>query len=330
LILVGLVESAMLIAGQAQGQPECPRATAFRAVELEDALASGAPASAMADLVRNCGTAFPADDEVLRRLRRSGATDALVKAIQSMSPTVGASPGSSWRSPRDDADMLAVPPGTFQMGSRSDEAAREVDEGQHPQRIDRLLWVDATEVTNQSYRKFVLAVPAWQKGKVLQNQADTGYLKDWRGTDYPAGRDMDPVRHVSWHAARAFAAWAGKRLPTEAEWEYVARSGTSTAYWWGDTFDPLYVRSRTAGAVHSSRLGPWRLRDTLGSVWEWTSSLYRPYPYVSNDGRESNGDGPRVVRGGSLANASQFLRAANRSAETPALTSELLGFRCVR
>jgi len=189
------------------------------------------------------------------------------------------------------------------------------------------MWADATEVTYASFRRFVTALPIWQKGRPSSDLADPNYLVDWNGASFPAGRDNEPVRWISGHAARAYAAWAGKRLATEAEWEYLARSGTPAAYWWGGMFDPAHLRGSDTEV--RNRQSPWGLQDMLGSVWEWTSSLYGPYPFYLPFA-EGEGAGRRVIRGGAINSGEQFVRAANRGAELPALTSELIGFRCVR
>jgi formylglycine-generating enzyme required for sulfatase activity len=138
---------------------------------------------------------------------------------------------------------------------------------------------------------------------------------------------------VSWHAAAAYAAWAGKRLPSEAEWEYACRAGTMTAYWWGAAFDATRANNGTAlqPTGRGDHRNPWGLIDMLGNVWQWTSSAYMPYPYQAADGRENpRAEANRSARGGAWGKGDAFLRSANRFSVSPRMTSEQLGFRCAR
>ena len=145
--------------------------------------------------------------------------------------------GTKWTSPIDGLEMAWIPAGEFLMGSPESEAGRRTekgqDEGQNRVRIAKGFWMDATEVTNQAFQKFLRANAAWQKDKIEPRFHDSDYLHDWSDTDFKPGKANFPVGQVSWYAAGAYCGWAGGRLPTEAEWEYAARAGTTTAYWWG-------------------------------------------------------------------------------------------------
>jgi formylglycine-generating enzyme required for sulfatase activity len=208
--------------------------------------------------------------------------------------------------------------------------AREPDESGSTTAV-AAFWLDTTEVSNAAFRRFLTENPRWQKGRIEPGLHDGGYLRDWNGLDYPTGDGDKPVTYVSWPAAAAYAAWVGKRLPTEAEWEYAARAGTTGPYWWDGPFDPSRANN---GAARLAVGGPstrnsWGLHDMLGNVAEWVSSAYRPYPYRADDGREgAAGADRRVLRGGAWNQRDVFLRVANRNSASPTATTDQLGFRC--
>lgn len=224
--------------------------------------------------------------------------------------------------------MVWIGPGEFQMGSPAAEPGRGSDEPSHRVAIARGFWLDADEVSNEAYQDFVLAKPEWEQNASI---CHGHYLQDWRGRQPPTGKSQHPVVYVTWHAARAFCEWAGKRLPTEAEWEYSARAGTTTAYWWGVTFNGTRANNRlsTQPIGNPQHRNPWGLSDMLGNVFEWTSSANMPYPYRVAEGREDpNYDGERSIRGGSWFLVPQYLRSAYRGYCSPGACSDLLGFRC--
>jgi formylglycine-generating enzyme required for sulfatase activity len=197
--------------------------------------------------------------------------------------------------------------------------------------IASAFWLDTTEVTNAAYRRFVVENPRWQKDRIEKAAHDGNYLRDWSGLDYPRGDDDKPVTYVSWAAAAAYAAWVGKRLPTEAEWEYAARAGTTGPYWWDGPFDAAHANNGSARLAvgRPGTRNPWGLHDMLGNVAEWVSSLYRPYPYRADDGRESaSGSDRRALRGGAWNQRDAFLRVANRNSAPPTAATDQLGFRC--
>jgi formylglycine-generating enzyme required for sulfatase activity len=152
---------------------------------------------------------------------------------------------------------------------------------------------------------------------------------------------------VSWRDAVAYAAWLAQltgqpwRLPTEAEWEKAARYDPATrasrVYPWGDTFDQS--RANTSGSGRGTTTpvdsypggaSPCGAQDMAGNVWEWTSSLYKNYPYNVGDGRErADATDNRVLRGGSWLNDPASSRAAYRLDDDPSLAGADVGFRVV-
>jgi formylglycine-generating enzyme required for sulfatase activity len=258
-------------------------------------------------------------------------------AGRSASPPANPSPGDTWVSPKDEREMVWIPPGQLLMGSPPSETNRGADEGQHSVQISQGFWMDTLEVSNAAYQRFVRSNNRWQKGRVAESLANRYYLRDWNGNDFPAGKGDHPVTWVSWHAARAYADWAGKRLPTEAEWEYACRSGRNSAFWWGDSFDASKANSSgdTQAVGNPARRNPWGLTDMSGNVWEWCHSRYQPYPYNPGDGRDKGvkeGEAaPVVVRGGGFNSSDpRSLRSANRLSINPTICYGSYGFRCVQ
>lgn len=241
------------------------------------------------------------------------------------------------------AGMVLIPAGSFQMGSLS---GGEFEQPVHEVRLDAF-WMDETPVTNEQFAAFVEATgfitDAERAGKAW------GY-ENGKFTDVPslswrtyAGetRRNHPVVLVSWNDAVAFAQWAGKRLPTEAEWEKAARGGLAgDVYPWGQS-QPDGTQSNFAQkpgtvapttAVKSFAPNSFGLYDMVGNVWQWCADWYAN-DYYQNSPRE-NPAGPvygdcRVRRGGSWNVIQAFrLRVANRGAFQPEKCAPNVGFRC--
>jgi formylglycine-generating enzyme required for sulfatase activity len=236
--------------------------------------------------------------------------------------TPGPGPGEIERRGKDNAEMLYIPGGTFTMGDTHGEG--DSDEKPTHQVTVADFWLDRTEVTNAQFARFVKT---------------GGYRPQGEWQKYAGGKDQHPVVDVTWHDAVAYCRWADKRLPTEAEWEYAARGTDGRKYPWGNTWEDSRARfsgnrgNQTTAPVGSYPTGasPLGVLDMAGNVWEWTSSLYKPYPYSATDGREDlNASGSRVYRGGSWGNVPGALRAADRGWNDPANRSNNLGFRCAQ
>ena len=244
--------------------------------------------------------------------------------------------------------MVAIPAGEFQMGSNAPEAD-DNEQPVHTVYVDAF-FMDKYEVTNLEYKKFVLANPRWSKDRIEKRFHNGYYLNDWRGNDYPGGKANHPVTHVSWYAAVAYSKWVGKRLPTEAEWEYAARGGLSgKAYPWGNVIDSGKANyGQNVGdttAVGKYQANKYGLYDMAGNVWEWCLDEYNKDFYFSSPRRNplsgansvdwimNNFTGvktSRVQRGGAWGNPPENLRVARRIGNRPTRIVGRAGFRCAR
>ena len=171
--------------------------------------------------------------------------------------------------------MVLIPAGAFEM-ERSEGVKDE--RPRHSVSVDAF-YIDIYEVTNAAYKKFIDANPQWQKANIADRFHDSTYLRLWDENNYPPGRGNYPVNYVSWYAAMAYADWAGKRLPTEAEWEKSARGGlVGKAYPWGDAADPNHA-NHARYINDTQRVGQYApngygLYDMAGNVWEWCLDEY--------------------------------------------------------
>jgi uncharacterized protein (TIGR02996 family) len=213
------------------------------------------------------------------------------------------------------------PPGTFLMGSPADEEPREAVEGPvHAVTLTHGFWLGATQVTQAQWRAIIGDNPADHAGEEL------------------------PVETVTWQECADFCGELAElhglpyALPTEAEWEYACRAGTTTPYWWGPTFDAALARAvrqpGRSGPVAAGSLppNPWGLHEVHGNLWEWVADHYGPYPEepVTDPRGPESGD-QRVSRGASWASPAWHARSACRNWRGPGEADEFHGFRvCLR
>ena len=231
--------------------------------------------------------------------------------------------------------FVLIPAGTFVMGSPIEEAHRDVSETQHQVTITKPFYLQRTEVTVDQWRAVM--------------------GRRWLSRKRGAG-DM-PVTKVSWHDCRKFIQKLNRltgdqyQLPTEAQWEYAARAGSSTAYFWGnqidcsramyannpmqhdrcvDTFSRAGMKSGQPAPVGSFAPNAWGLYDMSGNVWEWCRDMFDRYDVVSTvDPCETESGRDRVRRGGSWFSSGPACRSANRAYAHPMSRLQNTGFRLV-
>jgi formylglycine-generating enzyme required for sulfatase activity len=173
-------------------------------------------------------------------------------------------------------------------------------------------------VTNKEYALFLAANPQWAKDRADPDLRDEHYLDDWGQGGYPEGKEDHPVSFVSFFAAQAFAAWLGKRLPTEAEWECAARGGlVGKKFPNGDIMNDklanLAKQYRGTTPVRQFEPNGFGLYDMAGNLFEWCSDWYAPYaPGEARDPKGPSEGEYRAVRGGSWMSGANALRVSAR------------------
>jgi formylglycine-generating enzyme required for sulfatase activity len=225
-----------------------------------------------------------------------------------------------WRE-KDGAIVVRIPGGEFQMGS----PATEGEPSEHPRHVVRVssFLMDKTEVTWGQYKRFLAASSRPPPKSPLWGMPEAF-----------------PASSITWEEARAFCAWAGGRLPTEAEWERAARGDDARQYPWGNTFDPWRCNTRDGGphaptpaAAYPDCVGPYGVLDLAGGVLEWCSDWYGETYYAESP--VENPTGPetgtrRVLRGGNWMSASSMVRVASRLGIEPTWPGPMTGFRCAQ
>lgn len=256
--------------------------------------------------------------------------------------------------------MVLIPAGAFMMGS---EDGDEDEKPVHKVTLEAF-FMDKYEVTVADFKRFVndqnyktdAEKDGWSyrwDGKAWEKMNGVNWRHNAKGELINAANMNHPVIHVSWNDANAYAQWAGKRLPTEAEWEYAARSGSKQyKYSWGNgnpagniadesakrvfkdwtiwkNYDDGFVYTAPVGSFASNEFG---LFDMTGNVWEWCADWYDSGYYKTSV--ERNPQGPasgtqRVLRGGSWSGDTN-MRCANRNRNFPTVRNCGVGFRCVQ
>jgi formylglycine-generating enzyme required for sulfatase activity len=251
--------------------------------------------------------------------------------------------------------MALVPSGPFVMG-----ADQGGEEDEHPAHTVTLaaFYLDLTEVSNAAWDRCVAA-------KVCPPPDATSATRNGFGGDPPFRGPHQPVSSVSWDEARAYCAWLGKRLPTEAEWEKAARGTDGRRYPWGNE-EPTHNRAAFGGdgltrdvGTHPKGAGPYGHLDMAGNVWEWVEDVYDPYAYRRPDAAEGKGSSceqakealdeirakhkrgftgsnpvptacEHVLRGGAFNYQGPGLRSSNRVHHPGRYHLIMSGFRCAK
>jgi formylglycine-generating enzyme required for sulfatase activity len=215
--------------------------------------------------------------------------------------------------------MVFVPGGTFRMGrDKGDDLERPA----HKVEV-KPFFIDQNEVTNEEYQQFISATKRRPPSH-------------WVGGKIPDGQMKVPVINVSWSDANAYARWANKRLPTEAEWEFAARGTDGRIYPWGNEWNPDYANAgqgKKGRLVETGRYAPgaspFGALDMCGNVWEWTASDFKDYPGRKTPSALAD-DGLKVIRGGAYDATPKNATMTYRGAVSPTRTYDKTGFRCVR
>ena len=297
---------------------------------------------------------------------RLAALREAASAPAAVDPPRGREPGDVFRDCPACPEMVVVPAGEFLMGSdRRDDESFDFERPRHRVALGGFA-LGVHEVTRDEYAAFVAATGRGSGDRCWAFDGDDGFEwredASWRSPRYPQTGDH-PVVCVNWEDAQAYARWLSAetgeeyRLPSESEWEYAARAGTTTRRHWGDDpddgcayanggdrtakrrFDDWTVADCTDGVVWTSPVGAYEpnafgLHDALGNVWEWVADCWHDdYDGAPRDGSAwtRGGDcGRRVLRGGSWLSLPRILRSANRYRNDAVYRNSYFGFRVAR
>ena len=259
-------------------------------------------------------------------LQGCGDSDALKKSLPMESALVKLKSGDQVSlTTTHGIDLIGIPSGSFQMGSKYNLAYYTGDEPAHTVRLTKAFFLGKTEVTQAQWRAVMGSNPSYNKGDKL------------------------PVENVSWEDCIKFCEELTKRehdsgalptgwkytLPTEAQWEYACRAGTNTEYSFGDSKSGLGAHAWYSGnsgdethSVGGKKANPWGFLDMHGNVYEWCLDWHGDYPSGSvTDPSGPNSAQTRVIRGGSYSASAVPLRSANRFFRTPGSRYSVVGVR---
>src|SRR5208337_3728976 len=225
--------------------------------------------------------------------------------------------GTTKVNPKDGLKYVWIPPGSFQMGcSPGDNECLDNEKRAHQVTITKGLWLGQTEVTVGAYKRFAAAT-----GRAMPTAPR--FNPNWSNEEMP-------IVNVGWHDAKAYCAWAGGRLPTEAEWEYAARAGSTQARY-GNLDEIAWYEDNSDGQAHvvaQKRANEFGLYDMLGNVWEWVNDWYGENDCQSSPSQDPTGPTSGVEKflcGRSWGDNPWYLRVSNRLRFSPAYKNNLVG-----
>jgi formylglycine-generating enzyme required for sulfatase activity len=307
-------------------------------------------------LVLALGTRGPDDDSSVTQMSSPQETEQTT-VISTNSNLLPPEPGDTQTATVDGMEMVFIPAGSFTMGSTqqtiseaiqncriySDNCQTDFFEDQFPPHDVNLdsYWIDQTEVTNAMFAAFLNDQGNRAQGGTTWLDASGSRTRIHQEGDewvVDSGYESHPVTQVSWYGAQAYCQWAGRRLPTEAEWEQAARGVDGRRYPWGNSqptcqvtnFDECTSDTSPVGA-YPQGASPYGVQDLSGNVWEWVADWYGAEYYANSP--PNNPQGPvssdgRVMRGGSWGTSPAFFEATYRVTNTPEDSDNFSGFRC--
>jgi len=235
--------------------------------------------------------------------------------------TVPPRPGEVKINTVDELRYVWVSPGIFMMGcSPDDRECRKWEKPSHEVTLTKGFWIGQTEVTVAAYQRFSSTT-----GRVMPFSPT--FNSGWKNKNMP-------ITNVSWKEAHDFCAWAGGRLPSEAEWEYAARGGDPHARY-GNLDQIAWYAQNSGGRTHdvaTRQANSFGLYDTLGNVWEWVNDWFDEDYYQNSPSQDPKGPDSgqyKVLRGGSWFYFPRFVRGSVRLAGDPAGRVGNFGLRCI-
>jgi formylglycine-generating enzyme required for sulfatase activity len=258
---------------------------------------------------------------------------AIFMALAAITPLQGQPQGGKF------TDLITIPAGRFTMGNANGPADERPSHS-----VDLPAFsIERTPVTNRQFAEFLNAKGLGPGRQEYYDPEDGDARIHMRSGQWTAdaGAENFPVVEPTWYGAREYCRWAGRRLPTEAEWEKAARGTDGRRYPWGNAQPDRARAYFGAGWREFVNVGtlaagasPYGVLDMAGNAWEWTSSAYAPYPYSATDGRENaDADVERATRGGGQDSSGDQITTTYRGrglSREPRSGHHNIGFRCAR